>query len=168
MRKSLAIVVSVIILVAWATTASAATVNDILQALGDAGVPEVYVLQAESYMADKTISPATADAVIVHINNAAAIADGETKISALSGEQKSDIAVEFAAACALLNLRAEFGDHNLTVYDDSDRIVFIVTAEEAIKHTGYDYNIAIYGALILLLAVISIFVVKRIPAARKS
>ncbi len=169
MRKSiLIVVVSVVILLAFSITASAATVNDILQSLRDAGVPEVYVLQAESYMADKTITSTTADAVITHITNAATIADGETKISVLTGEQKSGIAVEFAAACALLNLRAEFGDHNLTVYDESDNIVFIVTSEEAIKHTGYDYNLILYGFILLALSAASVFVTKRILLQRNS
>ncbi|MBN1623874.1 MAG: hypothetical protein JW903_05865 [Clostridia bacterium] len=160
-KKTILIVAIVIMLMSFTATASAATVSDILQSLRDANVPEVYVLQAESYMADKTVTSATADAIIVHINNAAVIADGETKLSQLTGEQKSGILTEISAACALLDMTASYVDEALTIKDSTGNIVIYLSAEDAIKQTGYDYNLILYGLGILMIAGISIIVVKK-------
>lgn len=166
-KKTLIITVLLAISLSLTAIVSAATVNDILQSLRDAGVPEVYVLQAESYMADKTVSATTADAIIVHINNAAAIANGETKLSQLTGEQKSGILVEINAACALLNLTASYTDKALTVKDSTGNTVLYLSADDAIKQTGYDYNLILYGFAIILVAGVSAVVFSRKSAYQK-
>ncbi|MCD6321833.1 MAG: hypothetical protein J7L77_02290 [Clostridiales bacterium] len=159
--KTIIIIALIILLMSFSITASAATVNDILQALRDANVPEVYVLQAESYMAGKTVTPAIADAIIVHINNADTIAAGETKLSVLNSSQKNDIMIEIAAATALLDLTVSYVDETLTVKDDSENIVGILSLEDAIKQTGYDYNLILYGVALFLLTGVAVIATRK-------
>lgn len=167
LKKSIIISVVLVASLTLGAMASAATVNDILQSLRDAGVPEVYVLQAESYMAGKTVSAATADAIINHINNASGIADGEKKLSKLTGDQKSGIMTEISAACALLNMTASYSDKALTVKDATGNTVLYLSSEDAIKQTGYDYSLILLGLAIMIVAGVSAVVLSRKSASQK-
>lgn len=163
MKKTVIILVIALVLVmSFSISASAATVNDMLQALRDAGVPEVYVLQTESYLADKTLSSATIDAVLVHINNAKTIAAGETKLSMLDSSQKNDIMIEINAATALMGMTVQYVDQTLTVKDSTGNIVGILSLEDAIKQTGYDYSLLLYGFVLLALTGSTAIITKKV------
>lgn len=92
------------------TSVSAASESDIIATLNDAGVPTVYVTQAENYLRANDVTDAEADQIISHINNAAAIANGVTDLSQLSQEQLQAILAEATAAAgsAVLLKRKEF------------------------------------------------------------
>ena len=168
MKKVLTMFLMIIVMVTGLVSiVAAATVNDIVTALNGASVPEVYVLQAKSYLDSRTVSSAQADQVIVHINNAKAIAAGETKASKLTATQKSGILQEIIAAAAVLNLQATYANHTLTVKDSSNKIVFTVSSAEVIKQTGHDYSIALFGLGFLLLAAGAGFVLYKKASANR-
>ncbi|MDO8686346.1 MAG: hypothetical protein Q7J78_06730 [Clostridiales bacterium] len=140
---------------------SAATVNDIVAALKDAGVPEVYVTQAESYLNSRTVTSEQADAVIEHILNAKTIANGVTELSKLTVNQKTGILEEISQAVAQLDLTASFSNGVITIKDADSNTVFSVSSSDVIKQTGYDYSPILVGLAILLIAGIAGVFVRR-------
>ena len=163
MKKSFfVLVIALVMIMAFSITVLAASSSDIIQALKDANIPDVYISQTESYMVDKVVSSDTADAIIVHINNARSIANGETKLSKLSSDQRSAIIAEIIAAAKLLDLTASYTNQVITVKDGSENTVFTVSSDNAIKQTGYDYSIILRGLIIVTLAGVAAIATKKI------
>ena len=156
MKKLLTMMLVVLLMVGGMTAAvSAATLQDVVDALTDGGVPEVYVLQAESYLEDRGLTSAEADQLLIYIGNAVEIADGETHLSKLTGAQNSGILQEVQNAADFLNLSVTYDNEVLNVKDESNQTVFTVSKENAVKQTGFDYSIVLYGLAFLLLAGVS-------------
>lgn len=162
MKKMLTMILVVILMVGGITAAvSAATIQDVVDALTDGGVPEVYVLQAESYLEDRGLTAAEADQLLIYIGNAVTIADGETQLSKLTSAQNAAILQEIQDAAEFLNLTVTYDNEVLNVKDESNQIVFTVSKANAVKQTGFDYSILLYGLAFLLLAGISGVVIAR-------
>ena len=162
MKKFLTMILVVLLMVGGMTAAvSAATIQDVVDALTDGGVPEVYVLQAEAYLEDRGLTSAEADQLLIYIGNAVEIADGETQLSQLTSAQNAAIFEEIKDAAALLNLTVTYDNEVLNVKNASNQIVFTVSKDAAVKQTGFDYSIVLYGLAFLLLAGVSGLVIAR-------
>ena len=162
MKKLLTMILVVLLMVGGMTAAvSAATIQDVVDALTDGGVPEVYVLQAESYLEDRGLTSAEADQLLIFIDNAVEIADGETQLSKLTGAQNSAIFDEIKDAADLFDLTVTYDNEVLNVKDESNQTVFTVSKENAVKQTGFDYSIVLYGLAFLFLAGVSGLVIAR-------
>ena len=157
MKKTLTALILVFVLVAsLAMTVSAATIADVVTALEGAGVPDVYVTQAESWLTSKSLSSAQLDGLVAHINAAKTIAAGETKISELTSAQRIGIRDHVLAAATDLGLTASYTNKVLTIKDGT-ATVFQVSYADAVKQTGYDYSIILIGLGLLALAGVAAF-----------
>lgn len=162
MKKILSILALAVLFFGTSTSVSAASENDILTALNDAGVPAVYVTQAENYLKANDVSEADADQIIEHIKNAAAIAAGVTDPSKLSRAQLQAILAEVTAAAAVLGLTLTIEDGVVTFYDAAGKIVaqFSLSGNE-VKQTGSSYIYLVSGLGLLVAAAGSAVLLKR-------
>ena len=164
MKKVLTMMLVILLMVGGMTAAvSAATLQDVVDALTEGGVPEVYVLQAEAYLEDRGLTEAEADQLLIYIGNAVTITAGEKQLSKLTAEQNSGIMQEIQNAADFLNLSVTYDNEVLNVKDDSNQTVFTVSKEDAVKQTGFDYSIVLYGLAFLVLAgVVGVFAVRKV------
>lgn len=144
------------------TSVSAASESDIITALNDAGVPAVYVTQAENYLKANNVTEAEADQIIEHIKNAAAIANGVTDISQLTQEQRNAILAEATSAASVLGLTLTFADGVVTFFDASNSTVaqFSINGNE-VKQTGSSYIYLVSGLVLLVASAGSAVLFKR-------
>ncbi len=168
MKRSIALILITLLMVIMAGgVVSAYTADDVFTALEDANVPEAYILQAEAYFDAHPMTEAQANIIMEHIDAALIIADGKTKASELTSTQRGAIFQELVEAGQVFDLVVTYeGATNYekgTVYvrDSQNNVVFMITAEDAIKHTGFDYSIALIGIGVLLLAGVSAGLVYR-------
>jgi hypothetical protein len=168
MKKFAAVIImSLLMVLSLGGVVSAATAEDVFTALEDANVPEAYILQAEAYFDANPMTDAQAGQILQHIDAALAIANGKTKASELTSAQRGAIFQELVKAGLVVGLTVTYEGSSSyekgTVYvrDAQNNIVFMVTAEDVIKHTGFDYSIVIYGLLILAVAGTSGLLIRR-------
>lgn len=167
MKKFAAVIVISLLILSFGGVVSAATAEDVFTALEDANVPEAYILQAEAYFDAHPMTDTQAGVILQHIEAALVIADGKTKASQLTSTQRGAIFQELVKAGQVLSLTVTYeGSTNYekgTVYvrDAQNNVVFMVTAEDVIKHTGFDYSIALYGLLVLAVAGAAALLIRR-------
>ena len=167
MKKFAAVIVLSLLILSLGGVVSAATAEDVFTALEDANVPEDYILQAEAYFDAHPMTDTQAGVILQHIEAALVIADGKTKASQLTSTQRGAIFQELVKAGQVLSLTVTYeGSTNYekgTVYvrDAQNNVVFMVTAEDVIKHTGFDYSIALYGLLVLAVAGAAALLIRR-------
>lgn len=162
MKKILSVLAIALFFFGASTSVSAASENDIITALNDAGVPAVYVTQAENYLKANDVTEAEADQIIEHIKNAAAIANGVTDVSKLSREQLQAILSEATSAAAILGLTLTVEDGVVTFYDAANSIVaqFSLSGNE-VKQTGSSYIYLVSGLGLLVASAGSAVLLKR-------
>ena len=157
-KRAAVILTSILLILTLGGTVSAYTAEDVFTALEEANVPEVYVLQAEAYFETHPMSETQANLIMQYIDAALVIADGKTKVSELTSTQRGEIFQELVMAGQVFSLVVTYeGATNyekgaVYVRDTGNNNIFIVSAEDVIKHTGFDYSIALYGLLFLVLA----------------
>lgn len=163
MKKFLTfLALAVFFLGATSTTVSAASENDIITALNNAGVPAVYVTQAENYLRTTDVSEAEADQIITNINNAAAIANGVTDLTQLTQEQRNAIIAEVTSAASVLGLTLTVEDGVVTFFNADGSVVaqFSMSGNE-VKQTGSSYIYLVSGLVLLVAAAGSAVLLKR-------
>lgn len=157
------LLVTLMILMSFATFASAATVDDIIEKLEESNVREVYVTQAESYLNSITVTPEQAEQIIAYIENVNAIVGDRMKIEDLTIEERKAILEYFAAAGLVLNLTVVAdADGNIEITDESAQVVFSVDNANVVRQTGRDYIFFIAGLGLLAMAAASIFVSRKV------
>jgi len=168
MEKSLTVLlISLLMIVMTGGIVSAYTAEDVFTALEDANVPEAYILQAEAYFDAHPMTEAQANVIMDHIDAALVIADGKTKASELTSTQRGNIFQELVAAGNVLDLvvtyegSTDYKKGTVYVRDAQNNVVFMVSADDVVKHTGFDYSIVIYGAAFIAIAALSIVLVRR-------
>ena len=153
MKRILSIALTTLLIVmSFSAVVSAAPVDDVIAALEEANVPEAYVEQARSYFAENPLTEEDAAAIIGYIEAAAAIADGKTKISELSGADRSAILAEISKAANVIDLTVSYDDGDINVRDASGNLVFSESGAGAVKQTGFDYSIILFGLAGIVLA----------------
>lgn len=162
MKKFLAVLAVALFFFGTSTSVSAASENDIISALNNAGVPAVYVTQAENYLKANDVTDAEADQILTNIKNAAAIANGVTDISQLTQEQLQAILSEATSAASVLGLTLTLSDGVVTFNDASNNTVaqFSLSGNE-VKQTGSSYIYLVSGLSLLVAAAGSAVVLKR-------
>lgn len=159
MKKRIVLIWTILFIVSGlGSVSTAATTDDVLDALDRAKVPEAYILQTKAYLDENPISAASADAVVLHIDKSAILAGGELSFDQLSDAQKAGILREIAEAAVDLDLRASYDDGHLVIRDHTGQIVFLIGQEAVIKQTGHDYSIVLIGLGFLLLAAVLGFI----------
>ena len=163
MKKFLTILaLAVFFLGATSTTVSAASENDIITALNNAGVPAVYVTQAENYLRTTDVSEAEADQIIANIKKAAAIANGVTDLSKLTQEQINAIIAEVTSAAAVLGLTLSVSDGVVTFYNaDGSVVTQSSMSGNEVKQTGSSYIYLVSGLVLLVAAAGSAVLLRR-------
>lgn len=158
MKKITAVLLIGILMIACGGIVSAYTADDVFTALEEANVPEAYILQAEAYFEESPMTEEQAGVIMGHIDAALEIAGGKTKASELTSEQRADIFMELVEAGQVLDLVVTYEGNTsyetgiVYVRDQNDDVIFMVTAEDVIKHTGFDYTIVLIGLGVLVLA----------------
>lgn len=162
MKKILSILALALFFFGTSTSVSAASENDIITALNDAGVPTVYVTQAENYLKANDVTEAEADQIIEHIKNAAAIAAGVTDPKQLTQEQLQAILSEATAAASVLGLTLTVSDGVVTFHDAANSTVaqFSLSGNE-VKQTGSSYIYLVSGLVLLVASAGSAVLLKR-------
>ena len=166
-KKTAVLLVSFLLVFVLGGAVAAYTADDVFTALEDANVPEAYILQARAYFDENPMTEDQANVIMQHIEAALVIADGKTRASELTSTQRGEIFQELVKAGQVLNLTVTYeGATNYekgTVYvrDQQNNVVFMVTAADVIKHTGFDYSIVLAGAGVLVLAAGSALLIRR-------
>ena len=162
MKKVLSVALTILVIVmSFAAVVSAAPVDDVIKALQDAKVPAAYVEQARSYFAANPLTADQASAIIANIEAASAAADGKTKLSELTDAQVSAIMTEIKEAAQVIGLTASYDNGVINVKDATGKLVISVSGAGAVKQTGFDYSIVLFGLAGLVIAGASALVIKR-------
>jgi hypothetical protein len=153
MKKVLSIAVMIMVVVMSLSAAvSAVAEADIIAALEDANVPAAYIETARSYLDENEVTDAEAAEIVGYIEEATALTDGETKFSELTGSEKSAILAKVKDAAQVLELSVTYDDNTVNIKDASGATVFTESAAGAVKQTGFDYMIVVYGLALLVVA----------------
>lgn len=146
----------------------AAPNDDIISALNSNGVPQQYVIQAENYLKNHTLTASQASAVIGEINKAGAImnAAGTKDLSKLKSSDLQSIfqCAKNAAAAAKLNIEAD--------KDSSGKIKIVVMntngtvaadfSPSGVKQTGLDTSFLYKGGILIAAsALLSLFLKRK-------
>lgn len=100
MKKITTLVLSLVLVLAMSITAFAATNDDVLKALKNAGVSGDVYGQAEAFLADNKLTDEELTAVKGYVESAAKTANGVTDVTKLTAEQKDAIKSDIQAAAA--------------------------------------------------------------------
>jgi hypothetical protein len=146
------LVVIVISIMSFASISSATTTSDIVHKLKSSKILKIYVTQAESYLHSRNISSVQADKIMALIDEVLATTGDKIRLSQLNSRQKLAILEYFTEAGQVLDLEVVYDDGDIIVTDKDNKQVFYVNKADIIKQTGYNYDIALYGMALLLLA----------------
>jgi hypothetical protein len=86
------------------------------------------------------------------IDEVLATTGDKIRLSQLNSRQKLAILEYFTEAGQVLDLEVVYDDGDIIVTDKDNKQVFYVNKADIIKQTGYNYDIALYGMALLLLA----------------
>jgi len=160
------LVLSLVMVVGAASAALAAPNDDVISSLKANHVPNDYIIQAENYLKNHTLTKSQADAVIVQIEKANDImeAAGTKNYEKLSQSQKSEIIKAINAAADAIGLEVTIDEqanehYHFVVRDNSGKIVADFTSS-SVKQTGLN-NSLIFGGMLLLVLSAGSFVVLR-------
>ena len=166
-KKLTTLILSLSLVIGTSITVFAAPNDDVIAALKNAKVPTTYVIQAENYLNTTTLTAAESAAVIAKISDAKSIvaASGVTDVTKLSAADKSAILADITSAGSAIGLTISVttlanGQYSIVAKDQSGTIVASFTSNE-VKQTGMDNSIIYVGALMMILAAGSVFVLKR-------
>lgn len=167
-KKMASLFLTAAIVVGTSVATLAATPNDdVISALKDAKVPATYLIQAENYLKTTTITADQAAAVRAEINSASEVvkAAGNTDLSKLSTADKNKVLADVTAAGKAIDLTVSVtkqsnGQYAVVAKDKTGNTVINFTSNE-VKQTGIDNTIIYVGALMIILAAGSVFVVRR-------
>ncbi len=135
-KKLSVLVLSLIMMLAMSITAFAATEDDIINALKEAGVPDTYVDLAEQYLANNDVDAEQADAAIAEIKAAKETAGDVTDVTKLDADQKAAIIknVEAAGSAIGATVTVDTKDNTVTITDPNQKTYTV--EEEPVKSTG--------------------------------
>lgn len=162
MKKVFYVLAFALLFVGTSTSVSAASEGDIVTTLNDAGVPAVYVTQAENYLRANEVTEAEADQIVQNIANASAIAGGATSLDQLSQDQLQAILSEATSAAAVLDLSLAVDGGVVTFYDATGSVAAQLSLSgNEVKQTGSNYIYLVGGLSLLVAAAGSAVVLKR-------
>lgn len=155
------------IVIGISVTAFAAPNDDVITALKNAKVPATYVIQAENYLKITTLTADQAASVIAQITIVADVfkAAGVKDLTKLSVSDRSKVLSAITAAGQAIDLTITVtmqsnGQYALVAKDKAGNTVFRFTTNQ-VTQTGLDNTIIYVGALMIILAAGSVFVLRR-------
>lgn len=166
-KKLVSLFLTVAFVLGISITAFAAPNDDVIAALENAKVPATYIIQAENYLKTTTLTAAQSTAVIEQITIVEAIiADAGVKdLSLLSTADKNRIIAAVITAGKAIGLTITVTKQSdgrfLIVAKDLDGNVVVSFTSNEVTQTGFNSTIIYVGALMLLLAAGSVFVLRR-------
>lgn len=145
----------------------AAPNDDVITALKNADVPESYIIQAENYLKNNTLTAAQADAVEVQITKAVDImkAAGTKDVSKLSQADQNAIIQSIEAAGKEINLtiavvKKSDGKIYVSAADADGKVVANFTSND-VKQTGISSSVLFAGLLLIAAAAASAVVIRK-------
>lgn len=155
--------VTILAVMSFAPAINAATEADIVTTLKESNILNVYVTQVESWLTTVNVTSSQADQIIALINNVNATTGKKTKLTELTSAQKQSILADFTAAGVVVGLTVEYTAGNITVTNADSQKIFNVTYPTAnlIKQTGFDYNILMYGAALIVIAIAAALITRK-------
>lgn len=161
------LVLSLVMVVGVASAALAAPNDDVISSLKANHVPNDYIIQAENYLKNHTLTKSQADAVIVQIEKANDImeAAGTKSIGELSYSQQEALANCVYAAGDAVGLDVSLtklsnGSIKVTAKDASGKTVIDFTSS-SVKQTGLNNSFVFGGMLLLVLSAGSFIVLRK-------
>jgi hypothetical protein len=166
-KKLSTLLLTATLVVSASITAFAAPNDDTITALKNAKLPTTYIIQAENYLKTRTLTADESTAVITQVTKAVDLlkASGKKDISLLSADDKSKIISYVTAAGDAIDLTISItkqsnGEFLIVTKDKDSKTVATFTSNE-IKQTGLDNTIIFTGALMIILAAGSVFVLRK-------
>jgi hypothetical protein len=161
------LVLSLVMVVGAASAALAAPNDDVISALKTNHVPNDYIIQAENYLKNHTLTQSQADAVVAQIEKAGDImaAAGTKDINKLSYSQQEAVANCVYAAGDALGMditisKLSNGSIKVTAKDAEGKTVLDFTSS-SVKQTGVNNSIIFAGVLLLVLSAGSLVVLRK-------
>jgi hypothetical protein len=166
-KKLASLMLTAALVVGTSTTALAASNDEVIKALKDAKVPATYLIQAENYLKTNTLTAEEAAAVKSEITKVDQIVKqaGVTDLTKLSDADKKKVisSVQEAGKAADLNVsiqKQSNGNIEVVAKNEQGKVVASFTSNE-VKQTGLDSTVIYAGALMIILAAGSVFVLRR-------
>ncbi|HEY8804442.1 MAG TPA: hypothetical protein VIM42_04905, partial [Clostridium sp.] len=166
-KKLTTLILTLSLAIGTSLTVFAAPNDDVITALQNAKVPATYVIKAQNYLATTTLTSAQSTAVVAEIANVKSImtAAGVTVVTHLSAAQKSQVLADIKAAGSDIGLTISYtklanGQYSIVARNQAGTIVMSFTTNQ-VKQTGIDNSIIYLGALMVILAAGSVFVLRR-------
>lgn len=161
------LVLSLVMVVGAASAALAAPNDDVISALKANHVPNDYIIQAENYMKNHTLTQSQADTVIAQIEKANDImeAAGTKNYEELSSSDKNAIIKAINTAADAIGLEISVQEqanerYHYVVKDSSGKIVADFTSS-SVKQTGLNNSFVFGGMLLLVLSAGSFIVLRK-------
>jgi hypothetical protein len=155
------------LIVGTSFTVLAAANDDVIKALKDAKVPATYIIQAENYLKTKEITTAQADSIKSQIAKVDQIVkdSGVKDLSKLSAADKNKVIEAAKESVKVIDLAVNVqkqsnGSIEIVAKDSSGKVVASFTSNE-VKQTGFDSTTIYAGALMIILAAGSVFLLRR-------
>lgn len=171
-KKLLSVVtLTLALILGTSVMAFAAPNDDVITALKNANVPESYIIQAENYLKNNTLTAAQASAVEAQITKAADImkASGTKDASKLSQANQDAILQAAKDAGSAIGLtmtitKKSDGKVYITAKDAAGKVVANFTSND-VKQTGVNNSIIYAGIFLVAAAVFStVFIKKKVIA----
>jgi hypothetical protein len=148
-------------------TVLAAPNDDVIKALKDAKVPATYLIQAENYLKTRELTTEEVSAVKAQISSVDKIVkdSGVKDLSKLSNADKRKIIEAVKESGKAIDLaisvqKQSNGSIEVVAKDEAGKVVASFTSNE-VKQTGFDSTVTYAGALMIILAAGSVFVLRR-------
>ena len=162
-NKLSGLVLAAAIVVGTTSTAFAATNNEVLEALKNAGVSSTQLATAENYLKSNQIDAAALDTVKTKIDAVTTLANskGITDVTKLSAEDKATVVSNIQAAATAIGLNATVstvdGKGVISLTDTNGKVVASFGSNvngSAMKTTGTNNgNLIVFGSAMVALAV---------------
>lgn len=155
-KKLSTLVLSLCMVFGASSMALAAPNDDVISSLKANHVPNDYIIQAENYLKNHTLTDAQADAVIEQIEkvNDILVAGGTKNVRELSQSQQDVIvdAIQVAGDAIGLDITITSNSTVHVIATDSKGNVVVDFASTQVKQTGLDNTIPVAGIGLVIIA----------------
>ena len=168
MKKTLSVILLIVMLLTVATSVKAVSNSELaskLYALGAKyGMTSADKVKIDRYLADYPVSSAEADQVLAKANEATQLMEsaGVTDYKKLSSEEKDQLKSLANEAASIVGVTLTYSDGEIDVYKDGKLIETLgSTSGGNLAYTGNDVNAVLVVSSVAVIALATIFVAKR-------
>jgi hypothetical protein len=166
-KKLSTLVLSLIMVLGASSMALAAPNDDVVSALKANHVPQDYIVQAENYLKNHTLTASQSEVVIAQIEkaNGIMVAAGTKDYEKLSTSDKNAIigAIHVAgdAIGLKITIQEQANEHYRYIVKDSSGKIVADFTSSSVKQTGVNNSFIFAGMLLLVLSAGSFIVLKK-------